>query len=122
MFRIFASILVALAFASCKSNTTPVSVCSVAATSVSVGISATLNCQNQAAIAADLTAYMQSKGVCTATVASGTIGNLVCPMIGQYIISFANGSIPAAWQCNLGSSPFPVQATIVSLCEKAVTL
>ena len=79
MFRIFAAILAVLAFASCKSNNTPVSVCNIAATSVSVGIAATLNCQNQTAIAADLTTYMQSKGVCTATVASGTIGNLVCP-------------------------------------------
>ena len=119
------SIIVALSlialFASCK-NPAPNGYCDIAAKTVAPALALSLNCKDATAIATDLNAFMVKKNICSAVVAQGPVGDVVCPMIASYVMTFANGTLPAAWQCDLHGSVFPVQSKIEELCKKAVTM
>lgn len=122
MFRIFAVISVlALTLSACK-NPAPVGVCDFGSAGAATGIAMALKCQDSSAIQADIKAYLEKQNVCQSTVATGTVGDLLCPMIASYVVSFANGQIPAAWKCDIGNSPIPVQKTLEDICKKAVTM
>ena len=109
-----------LAFVSCKTPA-PAPVCETTAKFAAPAVATALNCTGVDAIATDLTKMMTDKGVCEMQMQAGTTGNILCPMVATYIVSYANGQIPAAWGCTLTGSALPLVSTIQSVCEKAVT-
>ena len=121
MFRVLLACVFALSLVSCKTPV-PQSICTVGSSSAAIGIAAALKCKDANAINTDILAYLQGKNVCQANVVAGTTGDLLCPLIATYITSFANGKLPAAWQCDLGSSIIPIEKTMESICKQAVTI
>jgi len=91
-----------------------------AATASANVIAATLQCENPAAIAGDLSDKIVALGLCAETAQQSTLSDLLCPQISALVATFATSPIPATWQCSASVITDIIKTQITETCVKMV--
>jgi len=117
--------LVALVFlfTSCEKTVVMKPVCKVAVKTlhgVADGVADVLQCTNPSAIAADLAEPLYKMELCERTVASGMLGDIVCPQVSEFVVGLGVGSLPAAWGCSGGEVSVDVEKALLDGCKKVL--
>jgi len=79
-------------------------------------IATTLQCEDPAAIAGDLSAHIVGLGLCADTAQQSTLSDLVCPQLSTLVASMATSSIPARWKCSATVMTDLIKSQITSNC------
>jgi len=83
-------------------------------------IATTLQCENPAAIAGDLSAEVVKLGLCAEAAQQSTLSDIVCPQLSVLIASFVTSPIPTAWQCSATVVTEVIKTQIAGTCVKMV--
>lgn len=106
-----------LSLVSCEKKQ-PEPVCKALFKAVSVAsqaVAVSLQCENQAAIAADLAAPLAKLNVCDVT-AQATLSDFICPQLAQLVALTTVNQIPAAWKCTATIAGDIVKQKISDAC------
>jgi len=83
-------------------------------------IATTLQCEDPAAIAADLSGNIVKLGLCADMAQQSTLSDLVCPQVSALVASFVTAPIPAEWKCSATVVSEMIKAQISGQCVKMV--
>ena len=110
-------VLALFAIVSCKTPSNPTDPCSgyrlYTNTAGSV-IASALSCTNVTQVQSDIYAYFQTHASCGSLKATGTVADMVCPIVVPFVQSFGTNKLPASWGCTLATaSTFTMQACMM---------
>lgn len=86
----------------------------IAVYGISTAIVSQLQCTNVAAVQADVRKIVEKAGLCEK---KGPIADLVCPVIGEIVVSQLANQVPATWQCDTSSAQKNLKDVIVTACK-----
>ena len=110
-------------FTGCKKEDVMDPACKIAVKTLygaAQGVAEVLECSDPAAIAADLSAPIFKLNLCSANVAQGMIGELVCPKVVSTVLSIGVGALPAAWGCKGGATVAKAETALSDGCKKLI--
>lgn len=91
-----------------------------AAVRAAEGVATVLQCENLAAVAADLTTPIREMKMCEG-VQVGMIGDLICPEIADYVVGFGVNRLPEEWECKGGFAGDQAKDAIKNACLSVIT-
>jgi hypothetical protein len=91
-----------------------------ATTSAANIIASTLQCENTAAIAGDISDKIVGLGLCAETSQQSTLSDVICPQISTLIASMATNSIPKNWGCSATVVTDILKAQMQENCSKVI--
>ena len=83
-------------------------------------IATTLQCEDPAAIAGDLSAEIVKLGLCADVAQQSMLSDLVCPQVSALVAAFATSPIPANWKCSATVVTDLIKTQIAGTCAKMV--
>lgn len=126
--------VLAMAFVGCTSstnNTVNTVVCdvqtSVAAASASA-VAGALACANTSVIQADINTELAKLNLCKPATVSGKapekgpIGDAICASVVSSITGLFTAKIPATWACTGGKTVAEVNALLLPICQKSISI
>jgi hypothetical protein len=111
----FVLAVVAMMFFGCKNTPTCQKTMEVGASFIALQ----LECSNTAQIATDLGAKFCTQAPVQA--AQGAVGDIMCPLFSEYLVSMANGQVPANWQCKKPLVTPDMKQKLIDECKKSIT-
>ena len=109
-------VLVFMVFSCEKKQPEPV--CKMLFKSVSVAsqaVATALQCENEAQIAADLSAQITKLGLCDVT-AQSALSDFLCPQVAQLVASLSVGALPTTWKCKAEVAGEIVKVKVSEAC------
>lgn len=123
MRRLGLFVLLVLAFGCEKKPQLPEPLCKavfkVTTASANV-IATTLQCDDPAAIAGDLSAEVVKLGLCAELASQSMLSDLVCPQLSALVATFVTSPIPANWKCSATVVTEVIKTQIAGTCVKMV--
>jgi len=113
-------LLLALLFLTSCTQPATAPVCKSLFKSVSItsqAVATVLQCEDQAAIAADLSKPILKMGMCAETSAQSTqLSAFLCPQISRLVTEMSVNSIPANWKCTASMASDIIEQKITEAC------
>ena len=86
-----------------------------------MAVGAVLGCSGIEAMVSDMQDMLVGKThICTGTVASGMVGDLVCPAVVDYLVSTALKGLPKTWNCTGSTVTDFAKSQVITYCKQAL--
>ena len=84
------------------------------------GMATALDCKNVGSIAADFSAPIENLDLCKAPMATGALGDLVCPALSAYVVKMGVKVTPAEWECKGGPALAQAAILLANSCKAII--
>lgn len=121
--KCYFSIAVLLMLSSCTwMQKQPEPVCKLLFKAVSISsqaVATALQCENTAAIAADLSAQITKLGLCETT-AQSSLSDFLCPQLSQMVSTLSVNALPVEWKCTGAIAGDIVKQKVSEACASII--